>query len=322
MMISEAEPKTFSPGGATAKAAVCEAKENAGIELDFFDRFIVQPGARVKLANIDPSYCGAYQSPEMALPEIRRHVQKLDWLQYVMYAEKKHSLLVVLQGLDAGGKDGLVRHIVTSMNPAGIRVIAFKQPTPEHLAHDFLWRLHSHAPAKGEVAIFNRSHYEDVLVVRVHQLAPVKVWSKRYDLINDFERLLAVDNNTTVLKFFLYISKEEQLARFKRRLDDPARRWKISEADYQEREHWDKYVEAFEDMLHKTSTQHAPWFVIPSNYKWFRDLAVSQIITRTFEDLEMTLPEPAVDIARIRLRYHAEVEANAEAGPLGRNGRA
>jgi len=237
---------------------------------------------------------------------------KMDQLQNLMYAERKRSVLIVLQGLDACGKDGVVRHILTGMNPAGCRVIAFKQPTAEDLGHDFLWRVHSHAPAKGEVAIFNRSHYEDVLVVRVHKLVPAHVWSYRYDLINELERLLVVENNTTVLKFFLYISKDEQLARFKRRLDDPARQWKISESDYLEREFWDDYVQAFQDMLHNTSTQHAPWFVIPSNNKWFRDLAVSQIITSTLEELDMQLPETAVDITRIRRRYHsAELEAKA-----------
>ena len=229
-----------------------------------------------------------------------------------MYAERKHSLLVILQGLDACGKDGVIRHIVSGMNPAGCRVVGFKQPKPEELDHDFLWRVHPHLPAKGEVAIFNRSHYEDVLVVRVHQLVQASLWSKRYDLINDFERLLVTENNTTVLKFFLYISKNEQLARFKQRLDDPSRRWKISEADYKERTYWSHYIDAFEDMLHKTSTRYAPWFVIPSDHKWFRDLAISQIVTRTVEDLDMQWPEPAVDIAEIRRRYHdAEFEAEA-----------
>jgi PPK2 family polyphosphate:nucleotide phosphotransferase len=246
------------------------------------------------------------------MPELLSQLRKMDQLQNVMYAERKRSVLIVLQGLDACGKDGLVRHIVTGINPAGCRVIGFRQPTPGDLGHDFLWRVHPHVPAKGEVVIFNRSHYEDVLVVRVHQLVPVRVWSRRYDLINDLERLLVVENCTTVLKFFLHISKEEQLARFKRRLDDPARRWKISESDYQEREYWEDYIEAFEDMLDKTSTPYAPWFVIPSNHKWFRDLVVSQIITRTLEELDMQLPDTAVDIARIRRRYHAaEVEAKA-----------
>jgi len=267
--------------------------------------FIVEPGTRVNLSTIDPSYCGRYESCEAALPEIQDLVRKLDQLQYLMYAEKKHSLLIVLQGLDACGKDGAIRHLLTGMNPAGCRIVGFKRPKPEELDHDFLWRVHPHLPAKGEVSIFNRSHYEDVLVVRVRQLAQVNMWSKRYDLINDFERLLVTENNTTVLKFFLYISKEEQLVRFKQRLDDPTRRWKISQADYEERTHWDAYIDAFEDMLQKTSTQHAPWFVIPSNHKWFRDLTVSQIVTRTLDDLGMRFPEPEVNIEDIRRRYHA-----------------
>ena len=274
----------------------------------FRKEFSVEPGSSVKLKDIDPGYHGKHESHEAALPEIQAHVQRMYELQYLMYAERKHSLLIVLQGLDAGGKDGVIRHVITGMNPAGCRVTGFKRPTPEELAHDFLWRVHAHVPAKGEVAIFNRSHYEDVLVVRVHKLAPEEVWSERYDLINDFERLLVVENNTTILKFFLYISKQEQLARFKQRLDDPSRHWKISDSDYEERERWDDYVKAFEDVLAKTSTEKAPWFVIPANHKWFRDLAISQIITRTLEDLDMKMPEPSVDIAAIRRKYHAAAE--------------
>jgi PPK2 family polyphosphate:nucleotide phosphotransferase len=277
---------------------------------DLQQEFLVRPGSRVKLGEIDPGYRGRYESPEAAVTETRTLLKKLDRLQYVMHAERKHSLLIVLQGLDACGKDGVIRHMLHGMNPAGCRVVGFKRPRQEELDHDFLWRVHPHLPAKGEVSIFNRSHYEDVLVVRVHQFSQVHLWARRYDLINDFERLLAMENDTTVLKFFLYISKEEQLVRFKQRLDDPTRRWKISEADYRERAHWGRYTEAFEDMLSKTSTEHAPWFVIPSNHKWFRDLAVSQIVTRTLEDLEMKVPEPAVDIAAIRRKYH---EADAEA---------
>jgi PPK2 family polyphosphate:nucleotide phosphotransferase len=269
------------------------------------EAFIVEPGTRVNLSAIDPSDCGRYESYEEALPEIQDLVRKLDQLQYRMYAEEKHSLLIVLQGLDACGKDGTIRHLLTGMNPAGCRIVGFKRPKPEELDHDFLWRVHPHLPAKGEVSIFNRSHYEDVLVVRVHQLVPVEMWSKRYDLINDFERLLVMENNTTVLKFFLYISKEEQLVRFKQRLDDPTRRWKISKADYEERTHWNHYIDAFEDMLQKTSTRHAPWFVIPSNHKWFRDMTVSQIVTRTLDGLGMRFPEPKVDLENIRRRYHA-----------------
>ena len=267
-------------------------------------KLMVKPGARIKLRDIDPAYHGRHKSHQDALPDIQSHIQKIDQLQYLMYSERKHSLLIVLQGLDAAGKDGVIRHILTGINPSGCRVTGFKQPTPEELNHDFLWRVHPHAPGKGEVAIFNRSYYEDVLVVRVHDLAPPDVWSRRYDLINDFEKQLSVENRTTILKFFLHISKDEQLARFKQRLDDPARQWKISESDYKERKYWDDYTKAFEDLLRKTSTPRAPWFVIPSNNKWFRDLAISHIIVKTLENMDMQLPKPTVDLAEIRRQYH------------------
>jgi PPK2 family polyphosphate:nucleotide phosphotransferase len=286
-------------------------ENNPPPSVDVYDKLIVMPGTEVKLSQIDPSYHDSYMSREAAVPETRFLLRKLDQLQYLMYAEKRHSLLIVLQGLDASGKDGVIRHILTGMNPAGCRVVGFKQPNAEELDHDFLWRVHPHLPAKGQVTIFNRSHYEDVLIVRVHEFVHVNLWSKRYELINDFERLLVKENNTTVLKFFLYISKEEQLVRFRQRLEDPSKHWKISEADYKEREYWGRYTDAFEDMLHKTSTAYAPWFVIPSNYKWFRDLAISQIVVRTLEDLDMNCPEPAVDITDIRSRYHdAEMKAS------------
>jgi len=278
---------------------------------DFVKKLIVEPGTKIKLRDIDPNDQGKYESHEAALPEIQAHLQKLDELQYLMYAEKKHSLLIVLQGLDAAGKDGVVRRVIAGLNPAGCRVISFKQPTADDLAHDFLWRIHPHVPGKGSVAIFNRSHYEEVLIARVHKLIPEKQWSSRYDLINNFERLVAVENGTTILKFFLHISPEEQLARFKRRLDDPARQWKISEADYTERDYWDDYIAAFEDMLRKTSTEHAPWFVIPANRKWFRDLAISQIITNSLENLGMKFPKPSVDLADIKRRYHKAAEAQS-----------
>jgi PPK2 family polyphosphate:nucleotide phosphotransferase len=271
---------------------------------NYLKKLIVKPGSKVRLKHFDPSYHGKHESHKAALPEIRKNLQKMEQLQYLMYAENKHSLLIVLQGLDAAGKDGVVRHVLTGMNPCGCVASNFKQPTPKELAHDFLWRVHPHAPAKGSVAIFNRSHYEDVLVVRVHDLAPEKVWSKRYNEINNFEKLIAAQNNTTILKFFLHISKEEQLARFAKRLDDPDRQWKISDSDYKEREYWNDYTEAFEDALTRTSTEHAPWFVIPSNHKWFRDLAVSQIVTCTMEQMDMQMPKPTVDLSKIRSEYH------------------
>jgi len=279
---------------------------------NYLKKFIVTPGSKVRLKHFDPGYHGKQGSHKKALPEIQEYVERMEQLQYLMYAERKHSLLVVLQGLDAAGKDGVVRHILTGMNPAGCTAVGFKQPTPEELAHDFLWRVHPHVPAKGSVAIFNRSHYEDVLVVRVHQLVPEKVWSKRYDEINEFEKLIVTQNATTILKFFLHISKKEQLARFAKRLDDPARQWKISESDYKERDFWDDYTEAFEDVLNRTTTERAPWFVIPSNHKWFRDLAVSQIISRTMEETGMQMPNPTVDLAKIRREYHrAEDESKS-----------
>src|SRR5215471_7633180 len=211
---------------------------------NFAKKLIVKPGSKIRLRHFDPGYHGKHRSHKSALQEIQENLQKMDRMQYRMYAENKHSLLIVLQGLDAAGKDGVVRHVLTGMNPSGCVATNFKQPTKEELAHDYLWRVHPHVPAKGSVAIFNRSHYEDVLVVRVHRLVPEPEWSKRFDLINDFEKLLAVENNTAILKFFLHISREEQLERFKQRLDDPSRNWKISESDYKEREYWNDYIKA------------------------------------------------------------------------------
>ena len=268
-------------------------------------KLVVVPGTKIKLRDFDPGDHGKHKSHKQASPEIQKHLEKMDRLQYLMYSEHKHSLLIILQGLDCAGKDGVIRHVLTGMNPQGCTVTAFKQPTAEELDHDFLWRVHPHVPAKGAVSIFNRSHYEDVLVVRVHKLVPQEEWSRRYDLINDFEKLLVFENHTTILKFFLHISREEQLVRFKKRLDDPARNWKISEADYKEREYWDDYTEAYEELLRKTSTELAPWFIIPSDHKWFRDLAISKIITSRLEHLGMKQPVSTVDLSDIRKKYHA-----------------
>jgi PPK2 family polyphosphate:nucleotide phosphotransferase len=306
--LTTAHPAIHKPL-AQATGLVLTPGTNGSIAMpNFVKKLIVEPGSKVKLRDIDPDYHAKFASRDAALPEIQTHLQRMDRLQYLMYAEKKHSLLIVLQGLDASGKDGVVRHVITGMNPTNCLVTTFKHPTAEELRHDFLWRVHPHVPGKGDVAIFNRSHYEDVLIVRVHKLVPEKQWSKRYHLVNDFERLLAVENGTTILKFLLYISKDEQLTRFKQRLDDPNRHWKVSEADYQERAYWDDYMAAFEDMLRKTSTDYAPWFVIPANHKWFRDLAVSQIITRSLEDLDMKFPKPTVDLAEIARKYHMAEE--------------
>ena len=272
--------------------------------MDYRKQFAVKPGTKVRLSEIDASFKGEHVSRERAEGEIQFHVERMSKLQYLLYAGADKSLLVVLQALDAAGKDGVVRHLFRGLNPQGTFVFAFKQPSKFEAAHDFLWRAHLRTPGKGEIVVFNRSYYEDVLVVRVHGLIANSVWSQRYDLINNFETTLS-RSGTTILKFFLHISPEEQLSRFKERLDDPSRHWKISESDYSERELWSKYMEAYEDVLALTSTKHALWYVIPANHKWFRNLAVSQIIADTMEEMGLTLPPTHVDIADIRRKYHA-----------------
>jgi len=280
--------------------------------MDYRKKFAVEPGKKVRLSRIDPSYTGKHETHDKALPEIQKNVERMDELQYLLYADGSQSLLVVLQALDAAGKDGTIRHVFSGMNPQGTFVYGFKQPSREEAAHDFLWRAHARTPGRGEVVVFNRSHYEDVLVVRVHKLVPHSVWSKRYELINDFETMLS-RNGTTILKFFLHISPQEQLARFKQRLDDPSRHWKISESDYSERELWPQYVDAYEDAMKLTSTRHAPWYIIPSNHKWFRNLAVSQIIADTMDDMGLKLPPTRIDLVEIRRKYHA-AQREADSG--------
>jgi PPK2 family polyphosphate:nucleotide phosphotransferase len=272
--------------------------------MNYLQRFKVAPGSKVKLKKIDSSFKDGHQSHKSAAGEIAHYQKKLFELQDLLYAEHRHSLLICLQALDTAGKDGAINHVLSAMNPQGCRVAAFKQPTPEELAHDFLWRAHKAAPARGEVVIFNRSHYEDVLVVRVHNLVPKETWSCRYGRINAFEKGL-VENNTHILKFYLHISKEEQLERFKERLDDPTKHWKISEADYKERGFWNAYMAAYEDALSRCSTEYAPWFVIPANHKWFRNLAIARIVVEHLESLRMRYPKPTVDIELIRREYHA-----------------
>ena len=280
--------------------------------MDYRKKFAVEPGKKVRLSRIDPSYTGKHETHDKALPEIQKNVERMDKLQYLLYADGSQSLLVVLQALDAAGKDGTIRHVFSGMNPQGTFVYGFKQPSREEAAHDFLWRAHARTPGRGEVVVFNRSHYEDVLVVRVHKLVPHSVWSKRYELINDFETMLS-RNGTTILKFFLHISPQEQLARFKQRLDDPSRHWKISESVYSERELWPQYVDAYEDAMKLTSTRHAPWYIIPSNHKWFRNLAVSQIIADTMDDMGLKLPPTRIDLVEIRRKYHA-AQREADSG--------
>jgi PPK2 family polyphosphate:nucleotide phosphotransferase len=278
----------------------------------FVEDFRIAPSDDIHLRDFNPGYKGNHGKHD-ALEKVEDLREKMGDLQQRLFAERKRSLLIVLQALDAGGKDGVIKHVIGSMNPDGCHVANFKEPTERELAHDFLWRVEAQTPAKGEVAIFNRSHYEDVLIVRVHNFVPKSVWSQRYEQINDFERRL-IQNGTRILKFFLHISKEEQLQRFEERLDDPAKHWKISEADYSEREFWDDYLRAYEDAIAKCNSDDAPWFVIPADHKWFRDLAISEIIVSTMESMNFQVPRPTVDIEDIRRKYHSATKQGRGVG--------
>ena len=280
--------------------------------MNYRKKFLVAPGSHLRLKNFNPQFTDSHETKESALPRIQKLQERMSDLQYRLYAEQKRSLLICLQASDAGGKDGVVRHVIGSMNPQCCRVVSFKEPSAEELAQNYLWRIEHQTPKRGEIVIFNRSHYEDVLVVRVHDLVPKKVWSKRYDEINDFERRL-VGSHTHILKFFLHISKAEQLRRFRQRLEDPARQWKISEADYTEREYWNDYQKAYEEAFRKCTTDDAPWFIIPSDHKWFRNMAISQIIVETLENLNIQLPAPTVDIPKIRRKYHQAADGRKHA---------
>jgi PPK2 family polyphosphate:nucleotide phosphotransferase len=250
----------------------------------------VAPGRRIDLGDVDPGATFGFEK-EGAKVVTDGLLDRLTELQERLWAEQKRSVLIVLQGIDAAGKDGTIRKVMTAFNPQGCPVASFKVPSAEELAHDFLWRIHKAVPRKGEIGIFNRSHYEDVLVVRVHDIVPKAVWSRRYDQINDFERMLAA-NGTTIVKVFLSIDRDEQRDRFQARYDDPTKRWKFAMGDLAERARWDDYQAAYEDALSKTSTDRAPWYVIPANKKWFRDLAVASIGGDTLQELDPRYPEP------------------------------
>jgi len=261
-------------------------------------RFKVDPKKPIKLKRFDARQTHGVKSKAEAATVVGENLERMRQLQYRLYAEDKQSLLIVLQGIDAAGKDGTVRHVFTGINPQGCEVHAFKKPSDEELAHDFLWRIHKRTPSRGKIGIFNRSHYEDVLVVRVHDIVPAKVWRKRYAQINAFEKQLT-ESGTRILKFFLYIDPDEQKERFQARLDDPEKNWKFSHGDLKERERWDDYLAAFEEMLTKCSTPHAPWHVVPANRKWFRNYMVSQIIRDTLEDMDPKIPAPLEDVSSI-----------------------
>jgi PPK2 family polyphosphate:nucleotide phosphotransferase len=258
----------------------------------------VKPGTKVSLKDVDPGDTGPYKSAEDVDKPLEDLKHEMGRLQNLLYADHRRALLVILQGLDAAGKDGTIRHVMSGISPQGVSVVPFKQPTDEELDHDFLWRVHKQAPGRGHIAIFNRSHYEDVLVVRVHDLVPRKVWKRRYRQINAFERILTL-NGTVILKFFLHISKDEQKQRLQERLDDPTRFWKFSIKDIEERRHWSAYRKAYEDVLEKCSTKWAPWHIVPANHKWYRNLVVAQTIVDTLRNLKLEYPAPREDLSKI-----------------------
>jgi len=261
------------------------------------DRYRVEPGTTVNLDDWDPRDTGSADK-EPGKDRLKELNARLEELQELLYAEGKHKVLVVLQATDTGGKDGTIRHVFDGTNPQGVKVTSFKKPTTEEIAHDYLWRIHAHTPGNGEIAIFNRSHYEDVLVVRVHGLVPEERWSRRYDHINAFEKALA-NEGTTIVKFFLNISKEEQAERLQARLDDPTKHWKFSLGDLEERKKWADYRAAFEAMLSRTSTGYAPWYVVPADRKWYRNLVVATVLVETLEGLAMSYPEPEDDLSGV-----------------------
>ena len=261
------------------------------------NKLLVAPGKKTKLSDFDPDDTLGLKNDDVSQKMLQKLLTRLDDLQLLLYASKQYALLIVLQGIDSAGKDGTIRHVMSGVNPQSCRVTSFKAPSAEEAAHDFLWRIHKAIPERGEIGIFNRSHYEDVLVVRVHKLVPEVVWSGRYKQINRFEKVLA-ENNVKLLKFYLHISKEEQEKRFQQRLEDRTKWWKLSPNDFQERKYWNDYMDAYQDAIRYCSTPWAPWYVIPSNKKWFRNLAVSHIIVKTLEDMNMKFPKPSFDISR------------------------
>lgn len=263
------------------------------------EQYRVRPGSTVDLRALDTRDTGDFSGGKAeGKAALKAMNERMEALQELLYAEGRRRLLVVLQAMDTGGKDGTIRHVFEGTNPQGVKVASFKKPTPEELAHDYLWRVHEHTPGSGQIVVFNRSHYEDVLVVRVHDLVPETVWSRRYEHINGFEKLLA-DEGTTIVKFFLHISKDEQRERLQARIDEPNKNWKFSTGDLAERKLWDDYIEAYEAALSRTSTEWAPWYIVPADRKWYRNLVISEVLIATLEGFDMQFPAPEDGIADI-----------------------
>ena len=261
----------------------------------------IPPGRRVRLDHVDPDETGSLPDKRQARARLAKDLEELRRLQYLLYADGTRSVLVVLQAMDTGGKDGVIRHVMSGLNPAGCVVTSFKVPSSEEAAHDYLWRVHKAAPARGMIGVFNRSHYEDVLVVRVHKLVPASAWRPRYRQINDFERMLA-ENGVSILKIYLHIDRKEQAERLRARIEDPAKNWKFSMGDLEERKLWKEYMSAFEDAIAECSTPWAPWHVVPANKKWYRDAEVARLLREQLESLELKTPKPRADLAKLVIR--------------------
>ena len=265
------------------------------------DRYRVKPGSKVRLAEIDPADTSGFKGDKAKSAKVLTYLtRRLDAFQELLYAEHKHKVLIVLQGMDTSGKDGTIRHVFEGVNPQGVRVASFKVPSIEEQEHDYLWRIHQQTPGSGEMVIFNRSHYEDVLVVRVHELVPEKVWKKRFDQINAFEKNLAAEG-TVILKFFLHIDLDAQKQRLQSRLDNDSKHWKFNSADLKERKLWDLYMQAYEDVLSRTSTDYAPWYIVPASHKWYRNLVVASVIDNTLAGLKMKYPPAEEGLGAIKI---------------------
>lgn len=259
-----------------------------------------KPEGKFKLSRVKPDDKGDFKDKEAGEAATEKAVRRLGELQDVLYAQGKHALLIVLQAMDTGGKDGAIEHVFGAVNPQGCQVTSFKVPSSLERAHDYLWRVHQAAPARGMIGIFNRSHYESVLVERVNELVPEEVWRKRYDQINEFEQLL-VEEGTTILKFYLHLSKDEQRERLEARLRDPTKHWKFNPGDLLERKKWDAYMEAYEEAISRCSTRHAPWYVVPADRKWFRNWVLSDVIVRAMESLKLAYPPPVEGIEKFQV---------------------
>jgi PPK2 family polyphosphate:nucleotide phosphotransferase len=263
---------------------------------DLIKSFRLKPGHKVNIKDLDPASAEGLDGKKEGLAAVHDLVRELDPLQELLYAQHKHKVLIVLQAMDTGGKDGTIRRVFEGVNPQGVRVASFKAPTTVEMDHDYLWRAHQQVPAKGEIVIFNRSYYEDVLVVRVHNLVPAETWEARYEQINNFEKMLSQEG-TLILKFFLNIGLGEQKQRLQDRLKDETKHWKYNPGDLQERALWKQYMQAYEDVLNKTTTAYAPWYVVPAEHKWYRDWVVAGAIVQALSDLKMEYPQPSFDVA-------------------------